>query len=311
MQIYASSELIMISGYLHPDYADSLAEFGTPFELPRCKGWILKRSIPGFPYRDAMGCYPLFACEDWSNLHAALEDLGSDIVSLALVTDPFGKYTFSYLKECFDVVIPFKEHYVLDLSQPLKAIVTRHHRYYANKALRSIYVERCIEPIRYLDEWMNFYSVLTQKHGLRGIKAFSKTAFTKQLSVPGIVMFRALHQSGPVGAHLWYIQEEVGYSHLAACSATGYDLMASYALYSSAIEYFVNKLHWLDLGAGAGAMSNDTDGLSRFKSGWSTGARTSFFCGRIYNKRRYAEITKAKGISVTDYFPVYRKGEFY
>ena len=57
-----------ITGYLHPLYAASFAEFGTPSELPECGGWILERKILGFPYRDAMGCYPLLACKDWAHL---------------------------------------------------------------------------------------------------------------------------------------------------------------------------------------------------------------------------------------------------
>jgi hypothetical protein len=56
------------SGYMHPNYAHSLREFGEPRELPGSGGWILERIIPGTPYRDAMGCYPLFACNDWSKL---------------------------------------------------------------------------------------------------------------------------------------------------------------------------------------------------------------------------------------------------
>lgn len=49
-----------MTGYIHPGYAESLTEFGTPRELPRSKGWILKCQIPGFSDYDAMGCYPLF-----------------------------------------------------------------------------------------------------------------------------------------------------------------------------------------------------------------------------------------------------------
>jgi len=47
-----------VTGYLHHSYADSLAEFGTPYLLPKSGGWILKRQIPGFTYSDGMGCYP-------------------------------------------------------------------------------------------------------------------------------------------------------------------------------------------------------------------------------------------------------------
>jgi hypothetical protein len=300
-----------MTGYMHPGYAESLAEFGTPRELPRCGGWVLERQIPGLPYRDAMGCYPLFACQDWSRLASDLDNIGDDLVSLALVTDPFGEYDETCLHRCFrDVVIPFKDHFIVDLRRPMNDIVSRHHRYYARKALKSLYVEECQEPTQFTDEWVALYANLIDRHNLKGIKAFSKRAFAKQLSTPGTVMLRAVHQDVVAGAQIWFVQGEVGYSHLTALSEAGYELGASYALYWFAIECVSDKVRWLDLGAGAGAKSDGTDGLSRFKRGWSTGTRTAYFCGRIFDQVRYSEIVKAKGVLATDYFPAYRKGEF-
>ena len=81
-----------MTGYLHADYARSLAEFGTPRELPRSGGWILERKIPGFNAYDAMGCYPLFCCKDWSRLQGDIAELQSELVSLSLVPDPFGDF---------------------------------------------------------------------------------------------------------------------------------------------------------------------------------------------------------------------------
>ena len=124
-------------------------------------------------------------------------------------------------------------------------------------------------------------------------------------------MFRAGHEERTVGMLLWYIQEEVGYYHLVAYSPVGYNLHASFALFWFAIEYFAaNGLRWLNLGAGAGVRGDGTDGLSRFKHVWSTGTKTAYFCGRIFDRARYSEIVRAKGISATDYFPAYRNGEF-
>ncbi|MFC2055317.1 hypothetical protein ACFLV7_13640, partial [Chloroflexota bacterium] len=105
-----------MTGYGHPGYAQSLAEFGTPIELPRCGGWILERQIPGFLYRDAMGCYPLFCCKDWSRLHEDMDEIGSELVSLSLVTDSFGDYSMEALKDLFDVCFLYKQHCVTDLS---------------------------------------------------------------------------------------------------------------------------------------------------------------------------------------------------
>lgn len=300
------------NGYKHPDYAKSLSDFGNPYELPRSKGWILKRRIPGFPYYDGMGCYPIFACEDWSQLYEDLDDLADDLISISVVTDPFGEYEKAYLSQCFkNIVLPFKEHFTIELCRPLNTFVNSHHRRYANKALRNLCIERCEDPLRFLDEWVNLYTTLIKRHNINGISTFSRLCFAQQLSLPGTVVFRALYEETTVGMLLWYVQGKVSYYHLGAYSILGYELRASFGLFWSAIEYFAaSGLHWISLGAGAGVKDNRTDGLSRFKHGWSTGTRTAYFCGRIFNQVRYAEITQTKGISANDYFPAYRKGEF-
>jgi hypothetical protein len=301
----------MVTGYLHPQYAESLSEFGTPREMPRCGGWVLEREIQGFPYRDAMGCYPLFACLDWSQLHYDLTDIGDDSVSLALVADPFGEYDEAYLRQCFDVVIPFKEHFVVDLHRPMKSFVCQHHARYARKASQTLYVERCEDPSLFLNKWNDLYATLIERHKIKGISTFSDWAFARQLSIPGLVAFQATYEGITVGMLLWYVQGQVGYYHLGAYSIPGYELRASFVLFWFAIEYFaVNRLRWLNLGAGAGIQSNGTDGLSQFKRGWSTETRRCYFCGRVFNQAKYAEIVRAKAIPTTGYFPAYRKGEF-
>ena len=302
----------MVTGYMHPLYAESLEEFGTPRELRRCRGWVLERQVPGLCHRDAMGCYPLFACQDWSQLHVDLEDLASDLVSVSLVTDPFGQYDRGCLDQCFkDVVLPFKEHFVIDLGPPMNTFVSQHHRRYAAKSFRDLSVERCEDPTLFIDEWIKLYATLIERRHISGIAKFSISAFTKQLRVPGIVSFRAVYNDTTVGMLLWYVQGEVGYYHLGAESALGYELLASFPLFWFSIEYFGNTaLRWLDLGAGPGIRGSPTDGLSQFKKGWSNGTRTAYFCGRIFDHARYEEIVKAKGTCGTDYFPAYRRGEF-
>lgn len=303
----------MIVGYSHPQYAASWREFGEPYELPLCGGWILVRDIAGFPYQDAMGCYPIFACNEWSQLHKDLETLERELVSLALVTDPFGAYDEAYLHQCFpNVTKQFKEHFVVDLDLPPEKVVSKHHRYYARKALQNVQVEICHEPYEYLDEWIALYDHLVARHDIEGIQAFSRTAFERQLQIPGIVMFRALTAGTTVGAHLWFVQGDVAHSHLAAFNSSGYDLMASYALYWRAIDYFSDTMRWLNLGAGAGVQANSTDGLSRFKRGWASNTRTAYFCGRIFDERKYIEIAQARGVDEkAGYFPAYRQGEFH
>src|SRR5437867_3992638 len=104
------------TGYFDPLYSQSLSEFGAPRFLDKSRAWILERPIPDSQSLDAMGCYPVFVCEDWTRLHLDLDVISSNLVSFSLVTDPFGSYDVSYLRGCFpDVMRPFKDHFVVDL----------------------------------------------------------------------------------------------------------------------------------------------------------------------------------------------------
>ena len=300
----------MLLGYLHPQYTQSLAEFGVPRHLARSGAWVLERQIPGFDHLDAMGCYPLFFSRDWSQLHLDLAELQDSLVTLFAVTEPFGDYREDQLRQTFDIVFPYKGHYVSDLRIPRERLVTKHHRYYARKVSEKVFVDHCENPSSFFEEWTILYDNLIQRHHLKGIKAFSRAAFKQQLSIPGMVVFRASYQGAVVGAHLWFQQGVVAYSHLAAFSPLGYQLMASYALYWYDLEHFADKVHWIDLGAGAGIVSQSVDGLSQFKRGWSSGQRNVYFCGRIFDRSKYDRLVDAKGIPSTSYFPAYRSGEF-
>ena len=259
-----------------------------------------------------MGCYPIFSCRDWSLLHNDLENLGDDLVSLVVVADPFGNFTKDILSETFkDLVAPFKEHFIADLRQPLIEFADSHHQRNARKALKSIEVECVARPDDLLNEWNELYANLIKRHSIRGIATFSLESFARQLRVPGITAFRATQGSTTVGINLWYVREDVGYYHLGAYSEEGYRLRASFALFWQAIEHFAAaELRWLDLGAGAGAANDGSDGLTRFKRGWTNGARTAYLCGRIFDYEKYRRLADAKRVKEGDYFPAYRKGEF-
>lgn len=302
---------IVVSGYEHPDYAASLSEIGGPQLLPESGGWILRRPVPGFDYCDAMACYPIFVCRNWQLLKADLQSIGDDLVCLSAVTDPFGEYDLAYLQECFaDVVRPFKQHFVIDLSRPVDTFIQAHHRRNARRALRRVQVAKCDNPADVLDDWNALYRVLIERHNIAGIAAFSRAAFARQLSVPGMVVIRAVQDGETVGMLLWYEQDNRAYYHLGAYSRLGYELGASFALFDYSIRYFAQQdFDWLNLGAGAGLGSSES-GLDRFKQGWSTGTRTAYFCGRVFNPRRYQEVIRARNVPTTDYFPAYRRGEF-
>jgi len=300
-----------VTGYLHPGYAESLGEFGAPRGLPESGGWLLERPIPGSGDRDATGCYPLFTCQDWTRLGRDLDGLADRLVSVGLVADPFGQYEVADLERCFpDRFFRFKEHHVIDLGRPPHSYVSAHHQRNARKALDQLQVEGSDVPPA-AEEWERLYSTLIERHSITGISAFSRQAFARQFSVPGLVAFRAISEGETVGMLLWYLQDGVGYYHLGAYSPQGYELRASFALFWKAIHYFAESgLGWLNLGSGAGLGGGDEDGLSRFKRGWATGTRPAWFCGRILNREKYDELVRAHGVTGDDYFPLYRRGEF-
>jgi hypothetical protein len=297
----------LLTGYSSSLYAASLAEFGKPEELPRSGGWLLERMVPGFSDRDAMGCYPVFCAKNWSGLREDLANIGPRLVSVALVADPFGDYAPQDLSLWFERVVAFKEHYVIDFSRPLN--ISSHHRYYSRKAAAEVKVEAGPPPDGFAAQWTALYDSLVHRHKLTGIKAFSKASFELQMKVPGIVVFRAIKDGSLVGAHLWYLNQNVAYSHLAASTELGYELNCSYAIHTAMIEYFRSRARCVDLGAGAGTAAHK-DGLSQFKAGWSNSTRPAYFCGRILNPGRYEELARKSCGHETNYFPLYRSGEF-
>ena len=301
----------LVTGYLHPRYAESLCEFGQPLNLPKSGGWLLMRRVDG-NQADAMSTYPLFACLDWKSLKSDFSQLSKSLVSVVVVTDPFGDYDEPLLRDSFgDLTMPFKSHYACDLRCPLDSTISKHHSRNVGIGLEQVAVERCEDPAAYLDDWVNVYSVLIQRHQITGIRAFSKNSFAKQLRTPGIVSFRAIRHGQTVGMILWYVQNGVAYYHLGAYTDEGYELRASFALFRRALDYFAESgLNYANLGAGAGLGTAAEDGLTRFKRGWSTCVRTAYICGRIFDRQEYDRLTRARGIDDTDYFPAYRKGEF-
>jgi hypothetical protein len=300
----------MTSGYAHPLYAAALKEIGEPLPLPNSGGYLLVRPIPGSDAQDAVGCYPLFACDDWSRLDLDLAAVERRIVTAALVADPFGDYSIDDLHRNFDRVVPFKEHVVVEMTGDWESSVTKHHRYYARRSIRRVDVER-VPAIEYLDEWVRLYDMLIQRHDIDGARTFSRQSFTLQMQVPGLVAFAARSADAVVGMQLWYVAGDVAYSHLLALDEEGYERMASYALHSVALRYFADRVQRVSLGGAAGIDDDRQDGLSRFKRGWSDQTRTAYFCGRIFDHQMYDQLVSSssgerRSSGGAEFFPGYR-----
>jgi hypothetical protein len=301
----------MLSGYHHPYYASSLAEFGEPLELKKSGGWILKRQIPASTFYDGIGCYPLFTCNNWQLLHLDIADLQDDLISMTIVTDPFANVEPSVLEKCFDIVNPFKNHYVMDLNQSWENNVHRCHKQKIQKALDDMIFEISHDPLSYLDEWTRLYETLIQRHKISGVKAFSKECFRKQLMIPGMVLILGKLHGEVVGANLILMRNDVAYDHLAAYSSVGYQYKAAYGIFWTTFKYLSEQgIRYCDIGAGAGLESDSRDGLDQFKRGWTKNRRIVYLCGRINNSAVYNELCQKRTIPYTKYFPAYRCGEF-
>jgi hypothetical protein len=303
-----------MTGYEHPGYAASLSEFGVVLRLPRSESWALRRPIAGSQQSDLIGPYPLFFCKDWSRLPQDLADLEGKAVSFSMVTDPFANLDLELLRSCFDVVLPFKKHFIAELSRPIKSIISKSHQETVRRALKKIEVSLCPDPRTLLSEWVSLYRNLVQRHGIAGIRAFSERAFSQQLAIPGLIAFEAreIATGNIVGLDLWFLQRDIAYGHLAAFSERGYELRAAYATKWHILNYFSDKARFLNLTAAAGAsveVSAD-NGLAKFKRGWSTDTRTNYFCGKILDPAAYESLVRDKNAEAVSFFPAYRKGEF-
>jgi hypothetical protein len=278
--------------------------------LSRSNGWVLSRRIDGSAARDAMGPYPLFFCQSWQRLVDDLADLSADLVSVVLVTDPFGEFDQPMLDRCFDRVTGFKEHYVADLAGDPAAFVSASHRSRARRALRDVEVTVSEDPSEHLEMWDALFADLCRRHAVTGIRAFSRRAFEHQLTIPGLVMFEARRGHDIVGLDLWYEQGDAAYGHLAAFSDVGYEVGASYATKWTMLQHFSERVRWVDLGGTPGLTAATGDGLAMFKAGWSNTTKPVYLCGRVLQPSVYEDLSRRRGSAASTYFPAYRLGEF-
>lgn len=298
-----------MQGYLHPRYAHSFSEFGEPTFLPRAKGWLIRRAIPGTSLFDAMGPYPLFFCENWEHLSEDLLAFSETLVSISFVVDPFGFQNGAAYFHNFDVFNPFKDHYILDTTQPFSKSISKNKQKNAKHALKQLEVHLEIAPRIDLNSWVRLYDHLIERHQIKGLRAFSRSSFEDQISIPNTHCFWVTFEGEVVGGNLFYIQDDVAYAHLSAFSPKGYDLGAPYAVKWIAIQHLAEIVRYINFGGAPSQEQNSKDGLSLFKQGWSTEIRKSYFCGKILNPLIYQTLSLNHPTKST-WFPAYRAGEY-
>lgn len=298
-----------MEGYLHPFYAESFSEFGEPIYLPRSSGWLIQRKIQGTEYSDAMGPYPLFFCKNWDLLLKDISEQKDRIISSSFVIGPFEKFNLEQYKNFFDICRPYKNHYIFDTSISLEKSISEYSKRDARRALKDVSVDLVITPKIDLQEWMYLYGFLVKRHQIKGVRAFSKESFAKQISIPNTHFFRAWCHGDLVAGDLFYIQNDVAYGHLLALTEKGYQLGASHAIIWVALQYFMNKVKWVNFGGSTGGNQGSLTGLDKFKMGWSNQVSQSYFCGKILDAKVYRDLS-SKVLIKKDWFPAYRSDDF-
>jgi hypothetical protein len=299
-----------MTGYAHPAFAEVYREFGTARALKNCGGFVLERAIGDTGLHDAMGCYPLFCCRDWSGLRQDTEVLSTDLVSLVLIADPFHAPVQRELGELFDHVVPFKTHYVADLHRPIQQYVSKSRLRGARKALRKITIDIPLNPEALANDWHKLHSEMASRRRLTGITALSTSALERLFRVPGLIVLRATHNGETVGMHVVFLNRDTVYCHFAAYSALGYTLGASTALYVCDIEHFSGKARWIDWGGVPGGGEQPSGSLTYYKQAFASDQRTVYLCGKIFDKIAYHGLLRPLHQTTVPYFPAYRSGEF-
>lgn len=294
-----------MSGYRSEAYAHSFKERGVAIKLNTSRSWVLVRPIPNSTLFDASGLYPLFCYESARGLKNDFLGLEKEIVSFVGVTNPESSTDLSLLEEAFDSVHTYKSHFMVDLRSNLNSSISKHHLYYAKASLKKVVVEQCSNPLDHVDDWCSLYNHLVETRKLSSFHRFSRETISYHFGMSDLILFRAVHEGRVVAMHSWMITGDTAYSHLAASSAQGYQLMASYALYFKAIDYFRGKMRCINLGGCAGNQEK-TDGLWKFKKGWSTHSSMAFLCKKIFDRANYETLTNSLNKENSSYFPAYR-----
>lgn len=264
---------------------------------------MLVRPIPGSPWHDAFGCYPLAAISQDADLKAGLERLhAADLVSVALVPDPLISPPQELFASVFSVCSPFKTHYLIDREAgPIRFGAT--HRRWIRKALEG----SAVTPILLgdaLDEWQTLYGHTMTRHGVTGIQTFTPAYFAALAKMPELTALAACSGGRIIAMALWVRQGDIAYYHLGASSPEGYATQAMYGLFAAANEHLAD-CRVIDLGGAAGIHDNPEDGLAYFKRGFANQTTTAYFCGSCLDLERYALLTANR--PETSYFPAYRQ----
>ena len=285
-------------------FAETLAHIGTPLYVEAWGTHVLVRDC-GEGLKDAIGPYPRACLAEGADLVAGVDQLrSSGLVSIALAIDCLTTPAPDRLERAFDLVRPFKTHYVVDTATAAY-LPSRHHRQELRRTARRGVQARIVSPVEIFDDWVALYEDLVARHPVAEMARFSRASFAKLVGCDGLVAVGAFLADRLVSCHLWFAHDHFAWSHLAATSDLGYATGASYAVYDFSIQHFHRRL--IDLGGTPGSSDESSTGLARFKSGFSNATRTAYLTGSVLDHAAYARLCgRIQRPDQDAYFPAYR-----
>lgn len=292
----------MTHPYATQAYAESLGHVGEAYPVPEWGGHVLLRATPRGAGRDAMGPYPLTAIAPDADVPGGLGRLrAAGLVSVVLVVDDRLRPPLETLGGAFDVVRPFKSHFLYDRGLGPLAYA-KHHRYELRRALARVEVSQ-IALADHLAAWKTLYGQLAARHGLAGLHAFPAAHHDALARLQGLRAFGAFVEGRLVSAHLFVTHEGHAISHLAASAPEGYQTGAAYAVNDLAVSA-LSDCETINFGGGAGFSDDPADGLVRFKKGFSNRTAPAYLCGKVLDPAAYEMLSE--GFGRAGFFPAYR-----
>lgn len=292
----------MTHPYGAASYARHLAHVGEPFAVPEWSGHVLVRPTPDGGRWDATGVYPLTVLPPQADLEGGIERLrAAGLVSVVLVAADRLRPDLGALEAAFDLVRPFKSHFLHDRALGPPAY-SKHHRHEIRRALRLVEVSE-IALADHLRAWLRLYGGLVSRHGLGGLHAFPEAHHRGLAHLEGARTFGGFIDGELVAAHIFVTHRGHAISHLAASSAAGYASGAAYAVNDLALKALTD-CEVVNLGGGAGLAADPADGLVRFKKGFANTAAPAYLCARILDRPAYDALSTA--FEPGAFFPAYR-----
>lgn len=262
--------------------------------------------------KDLASIYP-FDVENRSYMPKSTETT----VTTTIITNPLIERPHLAAQVGLDNMIKYKEHYIVDLQSYDVAKLPENHRRNIRKNdknkgldLPFVTVEICANPVLWHNRVSDMYDNLVERHDIKegSWTAYSREQIKMLLEVPGSVLFRVLHYNNifhlpdVVNYSLFYIDGPNVYYQLSSMSSKGYKANANFIMMHEAITFF-KGLGFDKLLLGA-VPDGGSDGLLRFKKGFSTSSSWNYIIKHVNNQPLYDKLCEGK--EDNGFFPLYR-----